>query len=387
MRVVHVGFHLDRHGREPDALLEAWPTLTGTASATAGAGAEVVVVQPAHREATLRRDGVEYRFVEERATRLRRGTPGTRPVRVPARRTLDAVADVSPDLVHVNGLSVPHHVRRLKARLPAVRVLVQDHADRVPPAWRRPAARWGMRAYDGVAFTAREQAEPFVRAGLLPAGIPVFEVLEGSSDFAPEDPDEARRAEGLHGDPCLVWVGRLDPNKDPLAVLEGFAAAAKRLPEAHLWLCYQEAPLLAAVQDAIRSDPVLMDRVHLLGWRTHERVERLLQAADALVLGSHREGSGYAVIEAMACGTTPVVTDIPPFRRIVGDAGPLWTPGDPAAAAAGILRFAELDRPVQRQRVRERFDRSLSWAVIGRKLVDGYHALVVAPAGAAGAIR
>ena len=42
-------------------------------------------------------------------------------------------------------------------------------------------------------------------------------------------------------------------------------------------------------------------------------------AADVFVSGSHSEGSGYALIEAMSAGVVPVVTDIPSFRAIAGD--------------------------------------------------------------------
>ena len=52
-------------------------------------------------------------------------------------------------------------------------------------------------------------------------------------------------------------------------------------------------------------------------------------AADLFVVGSHHEGSGYALMEACACGAVPVVTGIPTFRLLTGSGsiGALWTPG------------------------------------------------------------
>ena len=302
MEVVQVGFHMDRDHRDPEDLLKAWPSLPGLARAVSGCGVRVTVVWPSHRDATFSMDGVTYVFASERPALFRRGTAGTRPVRAPASHVLDQVTGVGPDLIHVHGLTLPIHAGHLKRRLPRVKILAQDHADRPPRRWRRPLERKRMKAYDAVAFTAREQVDPFIRTRMISSTVPVFEVPESSTDFVPADRVEARRRTGIYGDPCLVWLGHLDGNKDPLTVLEGLSGAVSHLPDAHLWCCFREAPLLEPVRSRIESDPLLRGRVHLLGPLERDDVESLLQGADALVQGSHREGSGFAVLEAMACG-------------------------------------------------------------------------------------
>jgi glycosyltransferase involved in cell wall biosynthesis len=131
------------------------------------------------------------------------------------------------------------------------------------------------------------------------------------------------------------------------------------------------------------SDPALTARVHLLGRLSHERVQDVLRAADFLVLGSHAEGSGYAVIEALACGTTPLVPDIPSFRRITGGGsyGALSPPGDAAAMARALVRWAGLDRDALRRAARAHFERALSFDAGGRELREAYRALVAARSG------
>jgi glycosyltransferase involved in cell wall biosynthesis len=380
IHVVQVGFHLDRREREPEELLDVWPTLSGGASAVSRNGVRVTVVYPAHRDAIIRHRGVDYRFVAERPAYLRRGTQGSRPVRRPAVRMLDQVAALAPDLVHVHGLGLPTHAESIRKRLPRTRLLAQDHADRPPRPWRRPVDRRAMRSYDAVAFTAREQAEPFLATRMFSPELPVFEVPESSTDFAPGDPALALEEAGIYGEPCLVWLGHLDANKDPLTVLGGLSSATPHLPDPHLWCAFIDAPLLRAVERRVAGDPVLGDRVHLLGPCPHARVERLLRAADALVQGSHREGSGYAIMEAMACGATPVVTDIPPFRRMAGEVGLFWDPGHVPSLRRALLHLGEEDRPLRRERVRKRFERELSWAAVGEKLASIYRALLEEPA-------
>jgi glycosyltransferase involved in cell wall biosynthesis len=235
--------------------------------------------------------------------------------------------------------------------------------------WRR-----GLACASGIAFCAREQARPFVNAGLVGAHTRVYEIPESTSRFAPGDGGEARRLTGVQGDPALLWVGHFDANKDPLAVLEGVSAASRALPGLRLYCCFGTAPLLKPVKERIASDPTLGERVTLLGRVPHERVEQLMRAADIFVLGSHREGSGYSLIEALACGLPPVVTDIPSFRSLTGAGavGMLWPCGDARALAAALQSVAPRAGGDTRAAVRAHFERELSFDSLGAKLAAMY---------------
>ena len=234
--------------------------------------------------------------------------------------------------------------------------------------------RRGLAGIAGVTFTAREQAGPFYAAGVIPRTVPTFEIPESSSLFQPGDRACARAATGLHGDPCLLWLGNLDRNKDPLTVLAGVARSVPRLPDPQLWCAFRGRGLLAEVEARVAGAPALAGRVHLLGEQPRDQVELLLCAADFLLQGSHREGSGYVVLEALACGTTPIVTSIPPFRALTGGGrvGGLFPPGDVEALASALVEWAVKDRDVLRRDVRRHFDEHLSFDVLGQRLVDVY---------------
>jgi len=368
--VVQVSFHLDRERRSPEALLDAWHALPGCAIAAARAGVDIAIVQPAAIDSVMERNGVAFHFVREHAG-LRRGTPGTRPVTRNAPAIARAAAALRPRLIHVQGLSLPGHMRALSRRLPGVRVVAQDHADGLPRPWRMRAARRDLECLDAVLFTAAGQARPFFETGLFRSDLSVHEVLEASiAGEVPVRPGSARRPASF------VWLGRLDANKDPLTVLAGFAAGADRFPDARLRMCYLDAPLLADVRECIRRNPVLSSRVDLLGHCSRDEVLEILSDSDFLLQGSHREGSGYAVIEALACGVTPIVTSIPSLRAIVGDAGYLWPPGDTGALAECLALAAAADRNRLERVARRRFERSLSWDAVGRQLAAAYDAVL-----------
>ncbi|HEU0014865.1 MAG TPA: glycosyltransferase family 4 protein [Longimicrobium sp.] len=368
MRVVQVSFFRDPARRSAAELVEAWPTLTAVAGAAADAGVEVAVVQAAWRDDVRQRAGVTLHFVAEPGARvLPRRLSSAFPARLLAR-----VRSLRPDVVHVQGLGFPVSTR-LASTLGAP-VMVQDHSGRLPPPSRRALHRWGLARVAGAAFTDRAQAEPFFAAGLLRPGLPVFEVLESSSTFTPGDVAAARAAAGIHGDPCVLFVGRLNEGKDPLTVLDAFARAAPRLPDARLWMVYGDAPMLDAVQARIAGDEALRDRVRLLGRVPHARIETLARAADLFVSASRRESAGYAVLEAIACGAVPLLADIPAHRRITrgGAIGGLFPLGNADALAARLVEHADRDRAEARRRAREHFDRHLSFAALGRELRDAY---------------
>jgi glycosyltransferase involved in cell wall biosynthesis len=369
LHAVQISFYLDPRGREPEQLLQDWPSLVDVAEAAALAGVRISVIQASAHPHRLTQNGVDYHFVAPE----------------PGSSTIAGNADfakllrtLSAQVFHVHGMGFPADVLTLANLVPDVPIIVQDHANRTPRTWwRRRAWRRGLAAISGAAFCSTAQAKPFMDANILDPRTTIYEVPESTSRFTPGDRDDARRLTGLHGDPCLLWVGHLDRNKDPLTVLDGVSEAARRLPGLELWCCFGAAPLIPEVQRRIDADPVLRPRVHLLGRVPHERIEALMRAADVFVLGSHREGSGYALIEALACGLPPVVTEIPSFRSLVGQGpGRLWPCGDAAAFRDALLSLVSDLQADVRSLVRAHFDAELSFAAVGRKLGTIYrHAL------------
>jgi glycosyltransferase involved in cell wall biosynthesis len=365
VRVAQIGFYRDPADRAPEALLDAWPTLVDVAESVAAAGIQVSVIQSSGHCRYLRRNGIDYHFLP---------LPGSR-WQLPSRETFAAlIHGMAPQVLHVHGLGFPQEVLLLAQAAPRIPILLQDHANRPPRWWRRSAWKRCMRAIAGVAFCHRLQARPFIESGVLTRSTAVYEIPESSSRFSPADREAAREHTGVAGDPSLLWVGHLDVNKDPLTVLDGIAAATGELPGLQLWCCFGTAPLLRQVRRRIASDRLLDGRVHLLGRVPHARVEQLMRAADFFVSASHRESTGYALIEALACGLQPLVTDIPSFRALTGDGavGQLWRAGDAASLRSALLRMGGHATPADRAAVRQHFEQELSFAALGGKLAAVY---------------
>ena len=161
----------------------------------------------------------------------------------------------------------------------------------------------------------------------------------------------------------------------PLTVLAGFAQALPAMPQAHLAMIYHTNELLPALQTWLAANPRLREAVTLVGQVPHDQIESYFHSADYFVLGSRSEGSGFALAEAMACGVTPIVTDIPSFRMMTdrGRVGMLWPVGDAHALATALCHAAT--QPAEPHKPRQFFEQVLSYPAIARRALAAYQAV------------
>ncbi len=113
----------------------------------------------------------------------------------------------------------------------------------------------------------------------------------------------------------IISVGRLIDIKNPLLVLDAFAQVTD-----------QESRLVfigtGHLQERLEYEIErrgLQDRVELAGLVPRDEVYMQLAAADVFISTSRGEGLPVAVMEAMACRTPVVLSDIPPHAEIAGD--------------------------------------------------------------------
>lgn len=377
MHIVQVNYAFDPDLQEPVGLLGRYATLTGWSEALVAAGIDVHVVQRFHRDDRVILNGVEYLFRSDGPPQPHGWFGG--------RRIARTVAALQPDLVHVNGFEFALPTWTLTRRLSgSTACIVQHHGGGVPSqdpgAARRVAQAIRRELFarvDGFFLSTKEQAEPWRQIGVIGPQQSVHAVMEASTTLAPIDRSEARRGVSP-GDPAMLWVGRLDDNKDPLTVLAAFEQVLVELPEATLTMVFSADVLSPLVQERVRKSPALHRSVRLFGGILHVVMPRLYSGADMFVLGSHHEGSGYALLEASACGCVPVVTNIPSFRAITGNGtlGVSWTPGDVDGCRRAMVSVARSDLAAARAAVRDHFERELSWTAVGRAARSAYQDVI-----------
>ncbi len=309
----------------PREVLKAHHTTVDWANALVQAGLQVRVIYRFHADAKFEMDGVTYHFLGDRLPAHLRNWHLAYGFHKKVARLVQAEGI---EVIHTHNLFAygPHWtLRRFVRHIP---ILVQDHSG--VTVLKRPwLYRLGLRRMDAFMFAAEGQEQVWVDHCVIPVAKCVF-VMENASPFSRQDRTAARAQTGLYGDPVVLWVGNLNPNKAPLMVLTAFDRLLKQKPNARLYMIYRFGEMEAEVRAAIDQRPHLETGVTLLGKMERDQLEMYYNSADYLIAASHKEGAGYAVIEAMSCGVIPVLSAIPSFRALTheGAVGALFEPGN-----------------------------------------------------------
>jgi len=209
--------------------------------------------------------------------------------------------------------------------------------------------------------------------------------------FYPIPKDEARAAIGLQPqDRLLLFVGRIEPLKGIDTLLQ----AIGHLDQSGL---QAEFPHYLAI---IGGDPNVTelemnaemlrlkqlskslgvdDLVLFLGKRNQDALPYYYSAAEIVIVPSHYESFGMVALEAMACGTPVVASQVGGLAFLVkdGQTGYVVPDGEPDALGE---RLAELIRnPQQRQRLGEQaahYALDFSWQLISKRILEEYQSLL-----------
>ena len=184
-------------------------------------------------------------------------------------------------------------------------------------------------------------------------------VAEEHIDVVPCGLDHALLKAGpiAEREPLIVALGRLEPYKRLDLLLRAMVRVLAELPLARLLILGrgQDEARLRALAACLH----VAESVHFAGYVSEVEKARWLQRAALLVQCSRREGWGLTVVEAYACGTPVVATDVPGLTDSVQDGvtGVLVRRARPAPLAAAITKLLADDEARRRMS-----RRALAWS-------------------------
>lgn len=272
--------------------------------------------------------------------RLEKNTPH---LRAAGAEVADHLARLRADLLLCHGYK-PDLVGLLaarKAKTPIVSVsrgwTAATFKVRMYEALDRLALRWMHR----VVCVSEGQAAKVRKAGVRPEKVVVIRNAIDASRFAEPDPRaRAELARLFPAQPGLIVAsaGRLSPEKGFTVLVEA-AAQVVRAESSLGFVLFGDGPLRQQLEERIKGLN-LADRFILAGFRGD--LDRLLPAADTVVLPSFTEGLPNVALEAAAAGIPVVATAVGGTPEIVRDGvnGLLVPSGSADRLAAGILALA-----------------------------------------------
>ncbi len=251
-------------------------------------------------------------------------------------KSLDRILkEVRPHVVHTHLSVLRYALPGLRRhRVPLVVHTMHNLAEHETDAFGRVVHWFAFRWWVLPVAISREVAASVKRVygveckAIVPNCIPVENYRGSLADRA-----RWREKERFDRDAILfTCVGRLEPQKNPMLLVQAFAALNN--PRIHL-IMLGEGSLREQLAAYIREHG-LERRVHLLGKRNE--VPECLAASDVFVLSSNWEGNPLAVMEAMAAGLPVVGTAVGGVPELVesGEQGILVPPGDCAAFTDAI---------------------------------------------------
>lgn len=280
------------------------------------------------------------------------------------------IKNYNPEVILVHSIIYIHFATFLRLFVPRKTIiLIQNHGELPPGSYlKKKLIRYCDKYIDGYLFTSKKMGQPWINQNLIAFSGKVFEVMEGSTSFLRKNRISSKEKTGMSlTKPVFLWVGRLDTNKDPLCVLQALKKLKDLENDFEFYMFYHTIELLREVEEFIVNND-LQRHVFLKGNIKHQALEEWYNAADYYISASHREGSGYALCEAMACGCIPIVSQIPSFEYMTknGYSGLLFETGNSDSLLESLVKAIGLNKEEYRDRVNEIFEERLSFRAIAK---------------------
>jgi alpha-1,3-mannosyltransferase len=177
--------------------------------------------------------------------------------------------------------------------------------------WFLTVTRLSMKFYAGVAAISPFDFKQF--RSVRPRGLVCIESGTNVSKFY----DAAAR----NFQKSIISIGRFAQNKR-LDLLIGFAQALLRYdPEWKLTIAGRPGDLQVNDVNALVEASGLRDAVNVIASPTDERVKALMGDSSFIASSSEYESFGVAAVEGMSAGLIPLLSDIPPFSRLIERTG------------------------------------------------------------------
>ncbi len=149
-------------------------------------------------------------------------------------------------------------------------------------------------------------------------------------------------------DHFLLYVGTIEPRKNLSTLLKAFSTVADQMPDHRLVIVGPKGWMVDNIHQ--QTDQLrISDKVYFTGYVERDDLPLIYNLAEVFIYPSAYEGFGLPVLEAMACGTPVISSNVSSMPEILGDAGVLIAPNDSQVLGQSLLDL--INDPMERQRL------------------------------------
>jgi len=156
------------------------------------------------------------------------------------------------------------------------------------------------------------------------------------------------------GKQFFLYVGRLEQKKNSAILIRAFDEFKQRRGVGDPFELVLAGPHGYGFEEikALYDASPFKNQIRNLGYIPTDEVAALMRAARAFLFPSWYEGFGIPLLEAMACGTPVIASDIPAHREVAADAAQFVPPGDVEAWVSMLEKtaFQAADREAMKQK-------------------------------------
>jgi glycosyltransferase involved in cell wall biosynthesis len=168
----------------------------------------------------------------------------------------------------------------------------------------------------------------------------------------------------------FLYVGRQDPYKNLQRLITAFSALPHR-NDYELWLAGPYDKRYSPLLEIQAQELGISHLVKFLNYVSYDELPIIINQAIALVFPSLWEGFGLPVLEAMACGTPVITSNVSSLPEVAGDAAILINPynsGEITAAMQAIINDSELRKQLSEKGLKRA--NQFSWEKTGKATVE-----------------
>ncbi len=253
---------------------------------------------------------------------------------------------IEPDIVHAHQVSPDGWLAAMAGYHPLLLSAWGSDLLLAPRrAWRyRLLIRWALRRADAIACVSETLAQTARSLGADPAQVEVAPWGVDLSVFYPAEQREGLRgAWGLGEGPVVISLRAMRPLYNPFVIAQAIPLILARVASVRFVIrAYAfDVECLKRFQSSI-LEAGAESRVSYVGELPEDRaIADLYRASDVAISVPSSDGVPQSVLEAMACGVVPVLSDLPSLREWVrhGEEGLFVPVGDVEGLAEAVVRL------------------------------------------------